>query len=500
MDHSLKTRSIVMRVAAAATLALFVTGAAVACDSDDDDNANTPAASSTTAPQTPDGAGGGAGDATEVSAKPALTDPNLQMQTIDGLTAPTQLVFLGADDLLVTEKTTGDVVRVQGGKVTGPVIHLAANSADERGVLGIALHPDFAQNHYVYVYWTWTGVGGEPDGLFGPTSEDIEQVPELGNRIDRFTWDGAKLTYDRNIIKLPSRTTDLTLGRRRGNHDAGVLKFGPDGKLYLVMGDQNERGQLQNVASGPAPQDPEHLLGVVLRINDDGSPAPDNPFVNVSPDVARIFIYGLRNSFGYDFDPKSGQFWIQVNGQAEYDQIGRYEAGDNIGWIQIMGPPGRFDDYKAIESATDRKFDNPSFPPSMLANSGDEALTRLVLLPGATYRPPLFAWRYAVAPAGLGFVNGSGIGDDYDGDLLVGDVNTGSIWRFKPTADRMDLQLDGPLADRVNDNTEDDSIGEMKDSLFATGIVVATDIKTSPDGSLWIASNAGGALYHITKK
>jgi glucose/arabinose dehydrogenase len=196
----------------------------------------------------------------------------------------------------------------------------------------------------------------------------------------------------------------------------------------------------------------------------------------------------------------TGQFWLQVNGQASYDQIGRYQAGDNVGWIQVMGPPERFLDYKNLEIDTDRKLDNAAYPPERLANRPEEALQRLVMLPGAHYRQPLFAWRIAVAPAGMGFIKGTVLGNDYTGDLLLGDVNTGSIYRFELTQDRQNLNLGGPLSDKINDNSRSDPIGEVKDRLFASGLPVGTDIKSGPDGALWITSLGTQSLYRITKR
>lgn len=475
------------RLLSGVALSILLIATLVSACSDDGDTADptaTPASSQTpaTSEETP-----------ETGA--SLKDPSLQVERIDGLNSPTQLVFLGASDLLVSEKN-GRVVRVTDGEVVGPVLELAANYADERGVLGLTLHPRFAENNFVYVYWTWTGEGEVPDGLFGDPSDDIELVPENGNRIDRFVWDGAQLTFDRNIIELPSKITDLTLDRRRGNHNAGVIAFGPDGKLYAVNGDHNVRGVLTNVADGPSIEE-SGLVGVVIRLNDDGSVPDDNPFVTEGGDAAKIFAYGIRNSFGFDFHP-SGQFWMEINGQASYDQINRLTAGANAGWIQLLGPPDRFDDYKALEIDTARKLDNPSFPPEDLAASSEEALSRLVLLPGAEYQEPAFAWRYAVAPAGFHFLGGTSLGDQYEGDLIVGDVNTGSLWHFDVAADGMSLILEGPLADGVNDN-EGELVGEMTDSVFGEGFLVATDIETGPDGSLWVTSIAKNAIYHITR-
>lgn len=433
------------------------------------------------------------GTATEEPSAAVLTDPSLQLEAIEGLTTPTQIAFLGPNDLLVAEKTTGRVMRVTDGEVVGPVVQLATNFADERGVLGITLHPQFSENNYVYIYWTWSGEGEAPEGLFGEPTDDLEQVAELGNRVDRFVWDGQQLTFDQNIVELPSRITDLTLDRRRGNHNGGVIDFGPDGKLYIVIGDQNERGQLTNVEEGDAPDGPEDLVASVLRLNDDGSVPEDNPFVAEGDPVDKIWVYGVRNSYGFDWDA-AGNFWLQANGQAAYDEAGIYTAGANMGWIQIMGPPERFDEYKEIELPTDRQLDNPEFPPEMLADSAEEALQRLVLLPGAQYQPPLVSWKYAVAPTAMHFVPENGL-PGQEGALLMGDVNTGSVYRFETDANG--LVLEGPLADGVNDNTPEDLIGEMSGSLFAGGIFVVGDIETGPDGTLWITSIALNTLYAV---
>src|SRR4051794_25490403 len=144
-----------------------------------------------------------------VAVNPTLTDPNLQVTTvITGLSQPTGIAFLGPNDFFVIEKASGQVKRVVNGAVTAVVLDLPVNSSSERGLLGIALHPDFPANPSVYLYWTESSTGadstnitevGNPASAFQPGSPQ-----PLGNRVDRFTWNPSTqtLTYAQNLIRL----------------------------------------------------------------------------------------------------------------------------------------------------------------------------------------------------------------------------------------------------------------------------------------------------------
>ena len=275
---------------------------------------------------------------------------------------PTTMAFLGDDDILVLEKETGRVRRVMNGAITSTVLDLAVNFGSERGLLGIALHPEFPTNPGVYLFWTESTTGSDTSVL--------SATPLLGNRVDRFTWDGATLTLDQNIIRLRAIQQDADQPER-GNHDGGMLRFGPDGKLYIFFGDQGRRGQLQNLPDGPfGPGQPDdqfggpepddaHLSGVVLRLNDDGTAPGDNPFFKfgasvggeVGANIQKIFSYGHRNSFGMAFDPFSGKLWLQENGDDTFTELNLVEAGMNGGWVQIAGPVERIAQFKQIETS-----------------------------------------------------------------------------------------------------------------------------------------------------
>ncbi len=488
-----------------ATLAL----AAGACSSDAAPTWTFPAASGDgEAPGSAAPSGGTAGQTSAPGGGPTMTDEALGVETaVAGLTEPTAIAFLGPDDFFVTEKSTGRVQHVVGGQVGEPAIDLAVNIFDERGLLGMALHPDFANNGYVYLYWTASGQGEGDEGRLGPDTDAEKELPDLGNRVDRFVWDGTALTWDRNIVQLRSNTLETdTSGRIRGNHDAGPLVFGQDGKLYLVNGDQNLRGQLQNLPDSTPPDDP-NFTGVVLRLNDDGSAPDDNPFRaagdgiggEAGENVSMIWAYGVRNSFGLAVHPDTGDLWQTENGDDSWDEVNIFPAGANSGWIQLIGPPERFDEYKQIEVDSEDGLDNPDFPPDQLAGSGDEAQARMFQIEGSTYVAPVFSWKFPVAVTSVGFVTGDALGASSANTAWLGTVLTDSLYRYPLAADGsgFDFGDDEGLADRVDDNTAKGDLGESADYVVGSGFGVVTHIVPGPDELLYVASLSAGAVYRI---
>jgi uncharacterized repeat protein (TIGR01451 family) len=461
---------------------------------------------------------------------PSLIDPNLALSTvISGLTEPTGLAFLGPGDLLVTEKSTGRVQRIVNGVNQGPVLTLPVNFAVERGLLGIALHPHFADNGLVYLYWTCRGPAAGSECEDGPPTGDIARVPLLGNRVDRFVWDGARLLFDSHLIRLRAFQADadqtgIFNQPLRGNHNGGKLSFGSDGKLYILIGDNGRRGWMQNITTGTLPDgrddqfggpepDNAHLTGVILRLNDDGSTPEDKPFFGVGhqrsgevgANIQKVFAYGIRNSFGMAFDPMSGQLWTEENGDDSFTEINRVEAGFNGGWVQIGGPVERIAELKAIEAGP-RYFglQQVRWPPTLLADTPEEALARLFLLPGARFTEPQLSWKFEIAPAGIGFISGQGLGAEYEGDLIVGAARDvllgGQLWRLQLSDDRRDLVFsDARLADRVADNLDKFDLTESESLLFGTGFGVGTDIVTGPNGHLFVVSLSQGAIYEISR-
>jgi glucose/arabinose dehydrogenase len=483
---------------------------------------------------------------------PEMLDPNLDVRpVVSGLALPTTMAFLDSNEILVLEKNTGMVQYVVDGAIQHTALDLAVNNNSERGLLGIALDPGFENNQFVYLYWSCIALPPPAEDPFFPTQPECADTPELGadtdnvlatpllgNRVDRFVWDPETqtLTFALNLIKLRSFQNDAApeppgqgdeTQPARANHDGGVITFGLDGKLYIFIGDVGRRGQLQNLPCGPTatctgtavPDDqfggPEpddaHLTGVVLRLNPDGSAPADNPFFNagasmggeVGENIQKIFSYGHRNSFGIAVDPASGGVWLQENGDDTFSELNRVEPGMNAGWIQIAGPVDRIAQFKEIETTFGpQALQQLRWPPTNIADTPQEALARLFMIPGATYRDPAFSWKWEVAPGGMGFATGKALGPQFQNDLFMGaataNLEGGYLFHFNLTGNRQKIGVDDPrLEDRVADNLAKHEITESESLLIGRNFGVITDIETGPNGNLFIVSLSHGTIYEV---
>ena len=417
------------------------------------------------------------------AAQPTLSDPNLAVELVaGGLDTPTTMAFVGPDDILVLQKNNGQVRRVLSGVLQpAPVLDVAVNFASERGLLGMAINTQ--QPPRVFLYYTEVS---DPDGDGLPDSGT-----PLGNRVYRYTWNAAmgRLENRQLVLDLP-----VTAGP---NHDGGILVLGPtptpgpqppigDGSpLYAVIGDLNRNGQLENFPAG----DPADDSAVILRVRQDGSPVPGNPFVpycsgtttQTCPSgsgcptgqscvtrVARYLGYGVRNSFGMALDPVTGFLWDTENGPGSYDEINLVAPGFNSGWEQIMGPDSR----------------DPQ-------GGGD-----LFNMPGggSAYSDPEFSWLDPVAATAIVFPVGSALGPAYDGVALVGDFNLGNLSRFPLNAQRTGFALSGftGLGDLVADSAAERDLVRLGSNFG--GI---SDLEIGPDGALYVVSIGAGAIYRV---
>ena len=383
--------------------------------------------------------------------QPIINDPNLQAEIfVEGLSFPTSMAFIDNNNILVLEKEEGIVRLVSNGILQEqPVLKVDVNSDNERGLLGIAI----MNKDTVFLYYTESS----------SSSEDNEP---LRNRDYKYQWNEEEkiLVNPKLILDLPAIPGP--------NHDGGKLAIGPDNYLYAVIGDLNHDGKLQNILDGPKPDD----TGVIFRVNpENGSSASDNPFA--STENNRYYAYGIRNSFGIDFDPVSGKLWDTENGPQYGDEINVVEPGFNSGWKQVMGPISK---SNVIE---------------------DE----LVNFPGSKYADPVFSWVPSTGITDIEFLNSSKLGEKYANNIFVGDIGAatdGYLYSFQVNNDRTGITFDSNsqigLTDLIADNEE-----EMSAIALGTAFGGITDIETGPDGFLYLLtvdreSDGEGKIYRIS--
>lgn len=393
--------------------------------------------------------------ATTAGAQPTMTDPRLEVTTFaTGLTLPTGFGFIGPNDLLAIEKDSGRVKRIANGVITSTVLDLNVSHHSERGLLGIAVHPDFDTNHFVYLYYSASGTGVDS---FDDWSE---------NRLARFTWDGAVLGSETVVLSIPHDPLQLN----GPGHNGGPLAFGPDGKLYGTTGDLFRDRAEQNNQSQPLTSSG---TGGIYRLNapgdgTDGSVPSDNPFfTNPNGGFRKWYAYGVRNTFGIGFDPLTGNLWATENGRDVFDEINLVFSGFNSGWTPIIGPEDRDPD-----------------------GVGD-----LVMLPNAQYGDPAFTFRKPIGITTIQFLAGSVLGANYVDSVFVGDNNTGQLYMFHLNANRDGFVFsDAALQDLLANN-------ETQRDLLAvgSGFDVITDIEIGPAGDrgVYVMSFRNGEIYRI---
>jgi glucose/arabinose dehydrogenase len=215
----------------------------------------------------------------------------------------------------------------------------------------------------------------------------------------------------------------------------------------------------------------EFILGVSDYINNDW--------------IKYYYAYGIRNSFGIDFDPVTGNLWDTENGPSYGDEINLVKPGFNSGWRQIQG-------IWEVESGLG--FGSSDNAPNVADQSRIDSL--FDFNGKGHYAPPEFAWKYPVAPTAIKFFSSPNFGTEYQNDFFVGDVNTGSMYRFKLDVQRAHLMLDNALSDKVADSNT-----ELDDIKFGDGFGVITDIKQGPDGNLYVLSfsDNDSKIYKISK-
>ncbi len=336
-----------------------------------------------------------------------------ESQIASGMTNPTAMAFAPDGRLFVCQQ--GGQLRVikNGALLTTPFVTLTVDSAGERGLLGVAFDPDFPTNQFVYVYYTAT-------------------TPAIHNRVSRFTANGDVALGGSEVVIL-----DLNNLSSATNHNGGALHFGPDGKLYIAVGENANSANSQTLAN---------LLGKILRINADGSIPLDNPttFAGIagsSSGVNRaIWSVGLRNPFTFTFQSGSGRMFINDVGQTTWEEINDGIAGSNYGWSICEGAC----------SPPNANFRDPLFQ----YGHGTSAATGCAITGGAFYNPTTVNFP-----------------SDYVGKYFYAEFCSGWIRRFDPATGTA--------------------------TAFATGIANPVDLIVTADGSLYYLARGAGAVFRV---
>jgi glucose/arabinose dehydrogenase len=348
----------------------------------------------------------------------AATLPVNFVETVlaSGLTNPTAMTFAPDGRLFVCQQ--GGQLRVikNGALLATPFVSLTVDSNGERGLLGVAFDPNFASNNFVYVYYTAT-------------------TPATHNRVSRFTASVG----NPDVAAAGSEVAIFDLNNLSGatNHNGGAIHFGPDGKLYVAVGENANAANSQSIGN---------LLGKILRINADGTIPADNPttFGGIAGSPAginrAIWSVGLRNPYTFTFQPGSGRLFINDVGQNAWEEINDGIAGSNYGWSICEG----------VCAPPNANFRDPLFQ----YGHGGSATTGCAITGGAFYNPTTVNFP-----------------SDYVGKYFYAEFCTGWIRRFDP------------------------ALGT--DTAFATGASSPVELIVTADGSLYYLARGAGAVLRV---
>lgn len=412
------------------------------------------------------------------AAEPTILDDRLKVEVVtEGVESPSNIAFLGSNDILLLEKDTGKVRRIVNGvMLEKPLIDVnVANKKYERGLLGIAIANNYnSRPTHVFLYFTESKTTDGTDNC--PWNNYCYPGNEpLGNRLYRYDLDeiNSKLVNPKLLLDLPAIPGPA--------HNGGVVEIGPDNNVYVVVGDilgdrnVTSRTMAQNFQNGSIP---DGRAGI-LRVTQDGETVGNGLLGNKDP-LNKYYAYGIRNSFGMDFDPVTGNLWDTENGPEYGDEINLVGPGFNSGWISIQGlwKPVKIHDHPLRDFAPGEVILKPVSGVSLVNFSGY-----------GIYTSPKFVWYTPVVPTALQFLNSDKLGEQYENDMFVGDIY-GNLYHFDLGNNRTELSLFGPLTDKIADNPEEIQTIKFGEG-FGSSLRGIIDIEVSPEGDLYIVSYEG---------
>lgn len=347
-----------------------------------------------------------------VFSEPFLYDKSLKVETVyDGLSFPSSMSFLGKDDILVLEKNNGTVNRIINGQMLDePLLKVDVDFTQERGLLGSAVKNNSNGTTNVFLYFT------ELKNNENVNHTDSFEKSILGNRVFQYDFVNGELINPRLLYEIP-------FNREPPYHIGGKMVIGPDKNLYIAVGDLLAKNAItQNFRNGTAIDG----SGGIIRIDLEGGTEES---IFEYPGLDKYYAYGIRNSFGMDFDPVTGKLWNTENGPGYGDEINLVEPGFNSGWKKVQGlwkPVDEFagDLFTNVTDLTD--FDQVN-----------------------SYQYPKLTWAGTIGITALKFLNSSNFGEGYFGDIFVGDFNKGDIYHFELNENRSTILDDSSMISEV---------------------------------------------------
>jgi aldose sugar dehydrogenase len=437
-----------------------------------------------------------------------LEDSNLEVEIVaEGLKFPTGMAFLNSNEILVLEKDEGKVLRVIHGNISdNSVLNLDVSNAGERGLLGIALPRDLEGEDgkeknapkYVFLFYTearYSG-NGNADGNGNCMQQECEEN-QFNNRLYRYEFKDNKLVNPKLLIDIP-----LFHGESWANdsiveaiHNGGALATDFENNIYLTTGDGGaclsseacyriiENGtlgaQTANKKGGGKPIG----MGGILRVTDDGEPVDNKGILGDEHPLNLYYAYGIRNSFGIDFDPVTGKLWDTENGPDFGDEINPVEPGFNSGWDKIQGIWPISNYTQLYPTATQKGY---FYSPIVQFDNDLEDFDGK-----GKYSDPEFTWNSSIGVTSIKFLDTDRLGKQYENDIFVADFY-GRIYHFDLNENRTELDLNGPLSDKVANSDL-----ELQDLIFAQGFDTITDMEVGPDGYLYVLSFSEGKIFRI---
>jgi aldose sugar dehydrogenase len=399
-----------------------------------------------------------------------IKDPTLRVETVaEGLEFPTTMAFLGPYDILVLEKEKGTVQRIINGQMLPePLFDVNVGASQERCMCGIAVSKSIPGHTYVFLYFT------EMDSADG--EDVIEGIDPLGNRLYRYEFFNNTLANPKLLLDLPA-----TPGPR---HNGGAIMVGPDNNLYIPIGDVdgsfNPKGHfIRTMTQNYLNSTLVDGRSGILRVNFDGKLITGQEILGDKQPLNYYYAYGIRNSFGIDFDPVTGNLWDTENGPAYGDEINLVMPGFNSGYYPVQGIWSHGVDPKSNIST----WKIASINPKTFVNFGGKG----------NYSAPEFIWADTIGVTAVKFFHSDRLGEEYRDDMFVGSIVTGSIFHFDLNEDRTQLILAGELKDKIAE-TDETGAGDI---VFGEGFAGISDLETGPDGYLYVVSLGQGKIFKI---